>query len=117
MMRTSSLKRKTPLRSRSIRMTHLYAKTGGRRELVARLLLERPRCEAGARIRATLPGHACQTASRDVHELLPRSAGGSLLDEANLICVCRVCHGWIHRHPRESMCLGFKQSRYTGDAS
>ncbi len=118
-------------------------RTEGRRELVARLLRERPYCEAGPRICAFLEGaepedaaklgalggyprhawvddgkggvregHRCDGLSVDVHEILARSAGGSILDEANCLCVCRADHLWIGDHPKEALALGLRASRY-----
>lgn len=78
-----------------------------RRPLVARLLGERPWCEAcpvfaahdGKRTYVRRP-------SVDVHELVRRSQGGSILDEANLLCVCRECHRRIGNHPQLAFDLG-----------
>lgn len=38
----------------------------------------------------------------DAHERLPRSRGGDAYDLANVLCVCRGHHEWIHGHPREA---------------
>jgi hypothetical protein len=112
----------------------------GRRALVNRLLTERPMCEAGAKIAAayaysktslsyalsrsptgrpiqitTSQGKLvliCTGNSVDVHEILPRSAKGSILDEANLLCVCRPCHEWITLRANEAMALGLRVSRF-----
>ena len=35
----------------------------------------------------------------EVHEPLTRGRGGSIVDEDNIILVCRHCHTWIHDHP------------------
>lgn len=92
-----------------------YAGVGGRREVVSRLLRERPWCEAGCRIANSPRPSSCAGQSVDVHELLRRSAGGSIVDESNLLCVCRPCHDWIGLHPREAIALGLSLSRYDGD--
>lgn len=84
--------------------------TEGRRALVARLLKERPWCEACEML--DRPGVKIAMRSQDVHELLPRSAGGSLTDPANLVCLCRGCHMYLHAHPKRAMELGLKKSRY-----
>jgi hypothetical protein len=47
-----------------------------------------------------------------VHEILSRSAGGSILDEANCLCVCRQCHTWVGDFPNEATALGLRQSRW-----
>jgi len=48
----------------------------------------------------------------DVHELLPRSAGGSILDRANCIAVCRACHRFAHTNPKVARAAGVLRSRY-----
>lgn len=126
MKRSTPLKRTTPLRSRSKKMASRYAGKGGRRALVARLLNESKQCDALTAFHRAMAGvdpytwdpvivaafHACRVRPRDVHELLSRSAGGDILDEKNLICVCRVCHDWLHHHPRLALQLGLRRSRY-----
>lgn len=78
-----------------------------RRPLVARLLSERPWCEA-CPVFAAHDGKTTYTrrASVDVHELVRRSQGGSILDEENLMCVCRDCHRRIGNHPQLAFDLG-----------
>jgi len=44
--------------------------------------------------------------SQDVHELLRRSQGGSILDEKNLLAVCRPCHDRIGKYPQKAFELG-----------
>lgn len=108
--RSTPLSRGSGLAKRSAKMAKAYAGSAGvegRRALVARLLAERPRCQAA------LPA-VCTGDSVDVHELLARSAGGSILDVDNLVCVCRRCHTWIGDHPKEALVLGLRLSRYPG---
>jgi hypothetical protein len=114
----SRLKRAKPMRRRSEKTAKVYEK---RRELVARLLKERPRCEACPRILAWCSANGwmgrrpgCR-GDLDVHEILSRSAGGSILDEANCLCVCRPAHRWIHDHPIASKAMGLLRSRYGAD--
>ena len=78
-----------------------------RRVLVVRLLEERPWCEA-CPVYATHDGLALYQRKRsvDLHELVRRSQGGSILDEDNIICVCRDCHRRIGNHPQEAFDLG-----------
>lgn len=78
-----------------------------RRPLVARLLSERPWCEA-CPVFAAHDGKAtyARRPSVDVHELVRRSQGGSILDEENLMCVCRDCHRRIGNHPQLAFDLG-----------
>ena len=45
-------------------------------------------------------------ASVDVHEIIRRSQGGSILDKNNLMCVCRPCHNRIGNNPQLSFDLG-----------
>lgn len=78
-----------------------------RRPLVARLLEERPWCEACAKF-AEYDGHATYKRNRssDIHEIVRRSQGGSILDEENLMAVCRPCHTRIGNHPQLAFDLG-----------
>lgn len=121
--------KRSPLRRRSKKMRAVYEGDGvreGRRAFVERILRERPECEAGERI-GTMPATfvsdiddldgvwlGCARLSVDVHEILARSAGGSILDEKNVLAVCRRCHDWIGNHPREAIGLGLRLSRYAG---
>lgn len=86
------------------------SETEGRRALVARLLQEHPWCEACELLKR--PGVKVALRSQDVHEILPRSAGGDILDESGLLVVCRPCHLHIHAHPKKAMELGLLKSRY-----
>ena len=78
-----------------------------RRKRVARLLEEKPWCEA-------CPVFAehdekkmyKRNQSSDLHELKRRSQGGSILDEENIICVCRPCHTRIGNYPQLAFDLG-----------
>ena len=78
-----------------------------RRPLVARLLEERPFCEA-CPVFAEYDGKATyiRLVSVDVHEIVRRSQGGSILDEENLLCVCRDCHRRIGNYPQLAFDLG-----------
>ena len=89
------------------------AKYAIRRPLVARLLAERPWCEACPRFAA----HDrvvvyIRRPSVDVHELVRRSQGGSILDEGNLMCVCRECHRRIGNEPQLAFDLGLARHSY-----
>lgn len=85
-----SLSSSKPIRRRSKKKSDEYEL---RRPLVARLLKERPTCEACPRF-AAHDGALIYRArpSRDIHELVRRSQGGSILDEDNLMAVCGPCH-------------------------
>lgn len=92
------------MRARSKKQEALYVL---RRPLVARLLEERPWCEA-------CPVFAAHDAkvtyvrqrSRDIHELQTRARGGSILDERNLLACCRPCHSRLTAHPALAEELG-----------
>jgi len=92
------------MRYRSKKQEDLYKK---RRPLVAKLLDERPICEACPPY-ATLDGKVTyrRNQSVDVHELKNRSQGGSILDEKNLVTVCRACHTRITGAQKEAEGIG-----------
>jgi len=72
-----------------------------RRPLVKRLLGERPWCEA-CPVFAAHDGLMMyqRRPSVDLHEKIRRSQGGSILDEENILCVCRQCHNRIGNYPQ-----------------
>lgn len=43
----------------------------------------------------------------DPHERLMRSQGGSIVDPANIVALCRACHDWVHLHPAAAYQLGW----------
>jgi len=47
-----------------------------------------------------------QNPSRDVHEILNRSQGGSILNELNLLAICRDCHSRVTTNPSDAARLG-----------
>jgi hypothetical protein len=51
----------------------------------------------------------------DVHEKIRRSQGGSILDESNLLCVCRPCHRRIGNYPQLAFDLGLAEPGWTRD--
>lgn len=78
-----------------------------RRPLVAKLLEERPYCEAcSVFAKYDQKGTFRQNPSQDIHELIRRSQGGSILDEDNLLAVCRPCHNRIGAYPALAFELG-----------
>jgi 5-methylcytosine-specific restriction endonuclease McrA len=83
-----------------------YAGPDGRRAFVERILSERPECQANL--------ECCTGGACDVHEILARSAGGSILDDENVLALCRACHDWIGNHPKEALAKGLRKSRYPG---
>lgn len=67
-----------------------------RRELVVRLLAQRPVCELR---------WVCRGARAvDVHERIKRSRGGNILDpdQAHMVTTCRACHEKTETHPAEA---------------
>lgn len=110
-MKRTELKRRTPLKAASLqrggstlpRRTRVRARSPRReedaqvrRELVRRLLRERPRCEGL---------WACRGARAvDVHERLKRSRGGKITDpdQAHMVTLCRACHELTESEPAEA---------------
>ena len=88
-----------------------------RRPLVERLLQERPFCEA-CPVFAVHDEKATyvRRVSVDVHELVRRSQGGSILDESNLMCVCRECHRRIGNYPALAFELGLARHGWERDS-
>lgn len=78
-----------------------------RRPFVERILSERPYCEACPKFAEhdNLSTYIRRTSS-DVHELIRRSQGGSILDENNVLAVCRPCHTRIGNYPQLAFDLG-----------
>ena len=109
----STLKR-TPLSYRSKKTEEKYVE---RRRLVKELLSTQPHCDACViytvyeRITWSFPvGNPTsvirQNRTVDVHELVNRSQGGSIIYRHNLIAVCRPCHSRITTEPKEAELLG-----------
>ena len=85
-----------------------------RRPLVERLLSERPWCEACPKFaehdkKVTYN----RKPSVDIHEIVRRSQGGSILEESNLLAVCRECHRRIGNHPQLAFDLGLAKHGWT----
>jgi len=45
--------------------------------------------------------------ANDAHEIVPRSAGGSITDRENVVFLCRPCHRWIGDNPAQAMADGW----------
>lgn len=104
-LKRSPLKRSsTPIAKRSKKTEDAYVE---RRKLVERLLKERPNCQA-CRVFAMHDGKSTfvQRPSIDLHEIVRRSQGGSILDESNILAVCRPCHRRIGNEPQLAFDLG-----------
>lgn len=112
MKRGKPLKR-TPLARRSKKMQNIYKE---RVPLVKKLLKERPWCEACP----VFASHDEKVAyvrrpSVDIHELKRRSQGGSILEESNLLAVCRECHRRIGDNPELAFNLGLSIHGWEND--
>lgn len=94
--------KRSRLKPRSKKMSKIYVE---RRKLVAKMLKEQPHCSAN------IDG-VCSAIAVDVHELLARSQGGSILDPENCVTVCRPCHTWIGDNPARATALGLRRRRY-----
>lgn len=81
--------------------------------LVIRLLEENPMCQA-CPVFAKYDEKVTyiQNRSVDVHEIVRRSQGGSILDESNLMCVCRKCHTRIGNYPALAFELGLSKHNW-----
>lgn len=101
------------MRQRSKKQEAAYRQ---RRPLVARLLGERPWCEA-CPVYAQHDGKVTyvRQPACDIHEVVRRSQGGSILDEDNLLAVCRSCHRRIDASPALAMDLGLLAPGWTRD--
>lgn len=119
MKRRKPLQQKTPLK-RSGKLNQRSAKTKKvyeeRRPLVQRLLQERPVCEA-CRVFAVHDGKVTyvSNASVDIHEIVRRSQGGSILEEDNLMAVCRPCHRRIGDYPALAFSLGLAKRSWENE--
>ena len=89
------------MRFRSKKREALYRE---RRPLVALLLEEHPICQR------------CGTnPSVDVHEIVSRARGGSILDRSIQACLCRSCHIWLTDHPAAAEREGFSAHSWERD--
>lgn len=95
------MKRSGRLPARSRKQAALYVL---RRRLVAHLLEENPWCQ----IRWD---DKCEGRADQVDEILARSAGGSVLDEANCQTCCGSCHRAKHANPAEAVRRGLTIQR------
>jgi len=111
--KTSMKRQQKPIAKRSKKTEAKYIE---RRALVEKVLRERPFCQA-CKIFAAHDNKATyrQHMSRDVHELVRRSQGGSILDEDNVLAVCRVCHVRIGNYPELAFQLGLAKHGWERD--
>ena len=97
-------KRTGSIKKRSKKQSELYEL---RRPFVEKILSERPFCQA-CKVFAQHDEKVTfiQKNSTDVHEIIRRSQGGSILDEDNVLAVCRKCHTRIGNYPQLAFDLG-----------
>lgn len=73
-----------------------------RRRFVAEQLALYPMCER------------CGTRpSSDVHEVVGRGRGGSILDAQNTRCICRICHDYLTQNPAQAEAEGFARPSHS----
>lgn len=97
-----------------------------RRAFVARILSERPQCEARNFLRPIVSGldgidqdrvvaalRGCTWRSTEVHEMLSRARGGSIVDDSLACALCHTCHRWVTTEPRLATMAGLQRSRWT----
>ena len=108
--RSGELKRSGRLKPRSKKKEAEYVE---RRKIVERLLDERAYCEACPVFAAhDEVAHYTRRASVDIHEIVRRSQGGSILDVPNLMAVCRECHNRIGDYPQLAFDLGLAKHQW-----
>ncbi len=98
-----------------------------RRAFVARILSERPTCEAPFYLRAIVNGldsidqprvvaalriGGAMCRSEEVHEVLSRARGGSIVEDDNVAALCHEHHRWVTEHPRLAALAGLSKSRW-----
>ena len=104
-LKRTPLKRSTkPIKKKSAK--RLVADVD-RRIFVAMMLNKHPDCVA-CPVFAEHDGLVAyvRRPSRDIHELVRRSQGGSTVSETNCIAVCRPCHTRIGENPQLAFDLG-----------
>jgi 5-methylcytosine-specific restriction endonuclease McrA len=102
--RTPIKRSSAPIAKRSKKTEKTYVE---RRKIVSEMLAEFPLCFA-CPIFAKHDGLSTfiHKNSVDIHELVRRSQGGSILDRDNLVSVCRQCHTRIGNEPALAFSLG-----------
>ena len=104
--------KRTPIKARSTKTEAVYRK---RRELVQRMLdnsVGDNWCQVILLIQQIDPDHRCGLHLDDVHEIKTRGRGGSILDEDNVMKICRPCHNWVGDHPEDAQRLGLLKASY-----
>lgn len=70
-----------------------------RRAILAERQSLRERILGGHRPCAALIPGICTFRATEVHEILTRARGGSIVDDDNCLGLCRGCHAYITEHP------------------
>ena len=99
------VKRRTPLAPHSEAMADYYAEV----RIPAVIEAQGQPCEA--QLEGVCIGD--KRPKRDIHEIVSRSAAGSLplAEELGTATLCRACHDWLTVHPREAREYGFRMTR------
>ena len=90
------------MRFRSLKTQRAYVQ---RRTLVAQLLADEPICQRCSSARST-----------EVHELLSRARGGSILDPKNCVALCSACHRHITQNPSIGRIEGWSRNSWEAKA-
>lgn len=125
--------KRTPIKRSRKRLPPFSAKRAAirdeRRAFVARILSERPTCEAPFYLRAVVNGMepedqrtvvdalrlgGVRCRSTEVHEVLSRARGGSIVEDDNVKALCHLHHRWVTEHPRLATVAGLSRSRWGG---
>lgn len=114
--RTAMKRSRVPVNARSAKRAAIADE---RRAFVDRILRERPTCEGMFYLRAIVntlgPGdqpvvvdamRACRFRSKEVHEKCKRSRGGSIIEDDNVLALCRPCHAFTEEQPRLATLAG-----------
>lgn len=119
MKRGGPLRRSTPLQAKAGlgRRTKLQGVSQKRKaiEQPRRVLVDLVLSRDGftCRARTLLPGRC--GGPLDVHEVLSRARGGSILDPDNCLTLCRLHHDWVTTHPAEAEAGGWSRSTGVDD--
>lgn len=96
--------KRSSLKARSSKRSELYAED--RRPRIERIVAAGVKCLIGPLfVDLGVDDHACSGRVEGLHERRKRSAGGSLVNERNLIPACNLCNGWVEDHPSEARIL------------
>ena len=87
------------MKYRSKKMARIYIE---RRKLVAQMLDDAicKRCESAE--------------ATEVHEILTRARGGSILDKENCVPLCHSCHSWVTLNPKAAHSEGLLRNSWEG---